>query len=263
MGKVQIEQELYARKRYSSISGLLNRDPKDFTQTTFHHLRVEIKKLRAITSLLDHHRYSLPKTILNKRLRKIFQLAGQIRETEMHRKFLLNFKSGQELTTVFAELEKDLRDASLSFQKSNTDRLLEDLGKQEEEFLHCIRSMKPKHAKAYLLNISKKIRPLLKGGPLTPDQFHSLRKKLKTWIYFKRFLGETGELPSSMKKAVLAIGELHDRQVFSAWLEDWSGLLPETETRILESILKKNSIISRQKFSRLEAMKNELRSVFG
>jgi len=69
----------YFKKRIAAIDSLLLEPSGRFTTKDYHAVRVEIKKLRALFSLLDHSSKNFKKENYYAHYKEIFRQAGKVR----------------------------------------------------------------------------------------------------------------------------------------------------------------------------------------
>ena len=73
----------YLDKHSSAIGLLFSKAQKTNTQTYYHQLRIEIKKLRALIDLIGHFDKKFKPNKALKPFHKIFESAGKIRELQL------------------------------------------------------------------------------------------------------------------------------------------------------------------------------------
>jgi len=196
-----------------------------------HQLRVAVKKLRAIWSLLE----TITEGKLNKRLRKaivsdLFDAAGELRETQVN--LIILTKKNTNYLHEFVQYHKHN-------EKTEKDRLLEimqDFNRIELEGLdvdlqkHILElnndEIQNKSAK-YVLRKIIKVHKLKSKLPDT-ERLHKIRIHLKAVreilsILNKLFLdSHLGKLIKNIKKLNKAIGEWHDYTVLIPMLHEFS-----------------------------------------
>ena len=86
--KTKKKLKKYFKSHTSEIDALLKKPDKDFSKEDFHRLRVEIKKIRALTAMLKPAAKKFKQKKALKPLKKIFQQAGKVREIQLEEALL-------------------------------------------------------------------------------------------------------------------------------------------------------------------------------
>lgn len=178
-----------------------------------HNLRLHLKKLRTLCSLLSFHDpQTFPPHTLFKPFRSFFRASGRIRDLEVQQMLLMQMERitntkhpqfRQFLQNAFAEAKKNLLRKDFQFTHWSThapERIIpeESLAESREKLMAnlCVAAMAPeKH-------------------PLNVEGLHWFRKQLKKLIYLAQLpLGNT-PLPDALKKRICRLedqlGNWHD-----------------------------------------------------
>lgn len=98
----------YIRKREETIHALLEKPTTKFSPTTFHDLRVEIKKLDAVFDLIHFCIRDVKQKKLFTVFNEIFDQAGQVREFQLEEMVLNKYVPKNSLHQYKKENKKDL-----------------------------------------------------------------------------------------------------------------------------------------------------------
>src|SRR5687767_986512 len=95
----------YFERRRNAIDLLLKKPSRKFTPTDFHQLRIEIKKLKALSALINYKSKSFKRRETFKPLDQIFDHAGKIREHQLEEAILKKYSFGSSLKNYMADIK--------------------------------------------------------------------------------------------------------------------------------------------------------------
>ncbi|MGB4848524.1 MAG: CHAD domain-containing protein [Saprospiraceae bacterium] len=205
----------YLRKRECEIFLILEMSPKEYTVTTFHKLRIEIKKLKALMMLINKSTSGFRYKKTFKPFKIIFQQAGKVRELQIEEAMMKKYNLAPTLKEYRSRLKTSLlREQSCFFRLIN-EKSKSKLKRKYSLLQTFISGVNKKKALKYLLMKQIKIQKLLKATTLNNGQTHELRKRLKYYDYNRRSLRVDDEfkLFSHQEELNLILGEWHDGQV--------------------------------------------------
>src|SRR4051812_14325383 len=107
--KTQKALRKYFKKHSDTIHVLLKKSPNLYSEEDFHKLRVEIKKVHALFSMLDKCSPGFEKKKLFKSYKKIFTNAGKIRELQLTMNILGEIDKKSLLKNYFRSLNMQIR----------------------------------------------------------------------------------------------------------------------------------------------------------
>ena len=136
-------------KRSDRILGLLDLPVQAWTMDEYHVLRVEIKKLMALLSLIKDCNPDFKHKKVSRIMKAIFAPAGNIRETQILISALKHFQLTHSLPGYIQKLNQDLETAIALYESDIRERLKRNFRKASKKCLSHMSSAKRKKATAY------------------------------------------------------------------------------------------------------------------
>lgn len=240
--------EKYFKKQAITIHSLLELDPKNFTADTFHKLRVEIKRVKAMVNLIDFcsKKWKPKKTF--KPFEVIFKQAGKVREIQLQLALLGEQPSFNLIKGCEKELKKKLdKELRLFFRtaKSSSSRKLE---KKHRTIIELFLQTGKKKRNRYRNDKKREIKKLLRKNTLKKRQVHTLRKLLKIYDYNEKILKYPvqNKVLRNRNRLMEMMGQWHDYQISIRQLKKTSrNCSNANEMELLENI--KTLFISKRK----------------
>lgn len=209
------EIDRYVRKRIKCIRQFLESYMKSDNPEILHHLRVEIKKIKMLIGLLDFQNPKLDKQHAFKPFRKVFKLAGEIRDPILHRSLALEL-TGRPLMDNDANTENIRR-----FRKS-IPKYIRVFKKREKRLLRETNAVVTKTFEKYLRQKRNKIKAILNRNYNNPE-LHSLRKLIKDSYYLESIIIQRKSIDPFFIDAARVIGDWHDKMMVIERLQKSSG----------------------------------------
>lgn len=181
---------------------------------SLHDLRIGMKKIRSIISFL---RTIYPKQKLKKashKIRVIFQEAGEIREYHLLQQWLTK----NELTSFDQQYlpKHTLQNLTDTFhqQAATNKQVLKEVTVEVGKYVQATNQIL---AEQYVADLQAQIKTVTKKRPAT-DEWHSLRKLIKQWMYAINWIGNGEDTKTEAKlyhykRLQEAIGYWHDAAV--------------------------------------------------
>jgi len=176
----------YLQQRKEKLTAILQLPPKDYVPETFHKLRVEIKKLRAVVALVQA---AAPACRIHQQglnaLRIIFKSAGFIRERQLEAAFIQNapprtYQNGFALLQLNLMLAEELEKARFfAYLKSSIPQIIRQL---LDDLSDCANQLEKARVKCVLQQQNERMRLQLRTCDTT-NEWHLLRKQLKAHEY--------------------------------------------------------------------------------
>lgn len=236
----------YFKKRKEAITNLLEKPRHLYTRGTFHQLRIEIKKYKALINLTHFCSKDFKQHKNFKPFKRLFRQAGKIRDLQLEEAMLKKLDSDHLLCQYYNNLKKKRLKEQGKFFLMVHKKFKTILKKKYSAIASFLVTIHPKKTTRYIRKKRKNLKKLLIQGELQPQQFHGLRKQLNSLKYNLKclsvkhknnFLFRNSNLPA-------LIGQWHDAQVMIKRLEKaihTGGINPE-ELSQLEKI--KTKIVS-------------------
>lgn len=199
----------YLKKREKSIIALLKKPRRLYTPNTFHDLRVEIKKLKAIHEIINFCSPEFKKNKVFKSHKQIFKQAGKVRDIHIEEAMLKKYFN----TSLLKKYRSDLREHRLKEQNTYfsivNKKPLTKLNKTYSEIRSFIGDVNKKKVNEYLNEERKKIIKL--QNHLLKPKAHELRKLLKTFNYNQKIFASNkqNKLPQ-LETLTELLGKWHD-----------------------------------------------------
>lgn len=205
----------FVKTRFSYADGILEDYHNFQLSESLHSIRVEIKKIKAVLSVIHFSRkkFNARKSFVP--LRNIFRKAGAIREPEVMLKMLMRFEIHGPEPEGLAKGPALITD----FRK-DIPFFLEVLRKSSKKIIPASEKVPKKDFEKYLERKMKSIRSLL-YPVVSRSEIHRIRKDIKILLYLSavnHFLKKRQRTFYSYMET--AIGNLHDKQVLMATLKD-------------------------------------------
>ena len=199
-----ISLQKYTEKRFETLNQLLSKPILKNSVDTFHQIRIEIKKLYAISRFLQHNKIKFLHKKTMSTLELIFSTTGKIREIQVGLQLIK--AAFPELKTH--EIVKILKKRSEKYQSDFTKKNLKYEEIDKNSIAKDIEIDKSNLTK-YMTLLQESKNQIVKGPKELPSMIHKLRVNLKDAAYLSKWL--PAEIPNEKdKKFILELGEWHD-----------------------------------------------------
>lgn len=251
------EFKKYFGKRKSAIGFNLKKKRRSYTPSTFHILRVEIKKLNAFLELINYCSKNFKQKKTYKPFKQIFQKAGDVREKYLEEvKLKKRFVEILPINHLNGLRMRRLKMQDIYFSELN-DKNLKKMKNSYQYIKPFLKDVTKKKAEEYLNEKKKKLNPLLNKTNLTKPQLHEIRKQLKKINYNKKIPDKKGNSTENKKSALpKLLGKWHNCEVI---IKDLNRAIGRSTKNIKEISQLKNikSEISSESESLLKKIKVE------
>ena len=207
--------ETYFKNRKHSLNLILEKAPSSYTAKTFHELRVEIKKLKALFELVAFCNKKFKMQKLLKPFRIIFKQAGKIRELQLEQSLLKeqpNFNLVKKYHNRLIKLEtKGVK----KFFSIADKHFIKKLKKNYPKIIHFLAKTNKKKVNRYRNKITKEIKNLIHKNAFKKNQMHDFRKRLKVYQHNENIFPANQSIKLIPDKTFLSdmLGEWHDYEV--------------------------------------------------
>ena len=200
----------YFKTRESALNLILEKAPDSYTVETFHELRVEIKKLKALFELIAFcsKKFKTRKTF--KPFRTIFKEAGKIRELQLQQTILEKQPNFHLLKKYPNRLKKQEIKKTKNFFSLANKLLIKKLKGKYRKIIYLIIKISKKKVNRYRNKTRKEIKKLIRRNTFKKMQIHNFRKRLKVYEYNDK-IGN----PNQQNKLI------PDKNMLSAMLGGW------------------------------------------
>jgi CHAD domain-containing protein len=202
--------EKYFNQSLKQILAFFDRPDDRFSKKDFHDLRVNIKRIKALTALLEKLRKKFKQKSLLQPLQKLFDQAAKVRENEVQHDTIKTFPK----TSITRKFSAELKDLAFverkKFSKMLKPSLKAKLKKNAGKIIKEIRKADFSRMKNILLRRRKKIEMTLAKDKLNPREVHETRKRIKKIFYLQDIFqpGTKGFIASDDFQELL--GKWHD-----------------------------------------------------
>jgi len=227
----------YLITRKNAINLLLEKPPQFFTPSTFHLLRVEIKKIYAFFELLESCSKDFKRDNAFKPFRKIFRQAGKVREIQVEQMLLKKYFTDTQLIGYRKSLLIQRSAERTAFFELINETLAVRLNKSFRDTIPVLATIDKKKVDIYLKKKRNKILKHLIQYELIPDQIHELRKLLKCYYYNKTAIEKGIQNSITQKQTQLTdlLGKWHNSYIIYLHLKkaiSMAGINPEEVSQI-------------------------------
>jgi CHAD domain-containing protein len=231
----------YFKKRKSAITFLLEQQQESFTADTFHILRLELKKLKALFDLINSCFKNFKQKKITKPFQLIFSQAGKIRELQVEEALLEEHFGSDYVIQYRNELKKIAMEETKNFFLTATPSFAEKLQKKYIKINTVLRKVNKKRTNRYMGKKRTEIEKLLHKKGLKNKQMHALRKRLKEYQFNQKIFNSNNKNKLLPDKNALPelLGEWHDYQMVIQHLKKAmkSGeIIPEENNTIKNGI---------------------------
>ncbi|MDO8316634.1 MAG: CHAD domain-containing protein [Flavobacterium sp.] len=202
--------ETYFKNRKKALNLILEKAPDSYTIETFHELRVEIKRLKALFELIAFCSKKFKSRKTFKPFRIIFKQAGKIRELQLEQTILKEQPDFHLLKKYPSRLKKQETKKIKKFFSIANKLLIKKLKGKYRKIIRLITKISKKKVNRYRNKTRKEITKLIRKNPFKKKQIHDFRKRLKVYQYNEKI-----ENPDQQNKLI------PDKNVLSAMLGKW------------------------------------------
>jgi len=194
----------YTKKRFENLNQLLLKPIPKNSIDTFHQIRIEIKKLNAVSRFLEYSNIQFLHKKTRSKLELIFSDSGKIRELQMGIQFINKSFPEMKTNEYVGVLKKRLVKYQANFNKK--------FSKDEEIDNNSItKGIKIDELMLtnYIALLQKSKHQIVKGPKALPSIIHKIRVNLKDAAYLSKWL--PSEIPNEKDiNFILDLGEWHD-----------------------------------------------------
>jgi CHAD domain-containing protein len=205
----------YFKTRESALNLILEKAPDSYTVETFHELRVEIKKLKALFELITFCSKKFKSRKTFKPFRTIFKEAGKIRELQLQQTILEKQPSFHLLKKYPNRLKKQEIKKTKNFFSLANKRLIKKLKGKYRKIIYLIIKIRKKKVNRYRNKTRKEIKKLISKNIFKKNKMHNFRIRLKMYQYNEKVfpVAQSSKLISTQTELSDMLGEWHDYEV--------------------------------------------------
>lgn len=207
--------ETYFKTRKRALNLILKKAPDSYTVETFHQLRIEIKRLKALFELITFCSKKFKPRKTFKPFRIIFREVGKIRDLQLEQTILEEQPNFHLLNKYPNRLKKLETKKIKNFFSIANKRLIKKLKGKYRKIIRLLTQISKKKVNRYRSKTRKEIKKLIRKNNFKKKQIHAFRKQLKVYQYNEKIGNPDQQNKLISHKNVLSdiIGEWHDYQV--------------------------------------------------
>ncbi|MBP2283003.1 CHAD domain-containing protein [Flavobacterium sp. CG_23.5] len=231
----------YFKKRTSVINFLLEQKQQSYSPDTFHKLRVEIKRLKALFDLLDYCTKKFKRNKIFKPFKLIFKQGGKVRELQIEESLIKEHSTTHLPVEYSTHLKKNQIKEQTHFFSILNKAFTKKLNNKYRKILPFLSKINKKKLNNYRYKKRTKIEKLLSQNNLEIKKIHKLRKRLKAYLYNQQSLNSDKQIKLIRKNNILPelLGEWHDYTVITEHLKKTiaSDVISSKEINKLDNII--------------------------
>lgn len=205
------------KTRFKKLSNSYQKVAEGFAMNDIHHLRVEMKKLRAFIRLTNlatlTHQQKIPKE-----LKKFYNVAGNIRNLRLHEQRVISLASDLliEVPDLYLQYLRDKE--KLAKEKAHELAGSISLKGFEEELIDSCTDVQQEIKKVFVQKYSQRLNLLFTLSSYHDESLHDIRKVVKDLMYNYKYVQKeiSLELPAAlghvknMETLATTLGDFHD-----------------------------------------------------
>lgn len=200
----------FIKNRIEKIEKILLIPARNYKAEDFHELRIEIKKIRFVSELINSADKDFKKQDVLAQLNKIFDLAGEFRNAQLQSDSLKKFSRRK----LFADYNRKLNEHML---KAKTD-FFSEAGHYDKKLFasnfdtikNAAKDLSKSDVKKFLKKQFARVKDALKSSQVIL-QLHDVRKLLKNISYAEKLLQLKTDRDQKLREKISdLIGEWHD-----------------------------------------------------
>lgn len=244
-------------KRTGRILDRLDKPVQKWTPDDFHIIRMEIKKLMAILTLVKACNQDFHLKKRTKNIKALYASAGEVRELQLQLEFWKNNKMLETIPGYADLLTRQLHWARDAFRQQVRHLLKNETPKTLNVKLLTHYLPTPKTINTYLNRLRSEIEQILRDAKSENIELHTLRKKIKDLLFLERFLFPSTHDNTYLEQLQEKIGIWHDGVMMHTCIENAIRGLPldPNERIILEN--QRNQIVFQY-----ERLHQEIKTLF-
>ena len=236
----------YTDRRISAVCRIIELNPSYWKPETFHKLRLEIKKINAVSVITDFCIKDFHRKKIFRPFRIIFKKAGTVRDLQIEQNFLKKnkFIPGNEVPG------KTLTEVKKVFFSSLRKDLFKEINKSKEKMDEGISGLRKEDVNLYFNKVFGEIEMLLMRK-LNAVQLHTLRRRLKKIYFNLRSIPVRRRLPFTVLNNYLdLLGRWNDRRVTLLQLRHLTDTVTMSEIQQKKFAMMKSKLTSQSRHLR-------------
>ena len=202
----------YFKKQVKVIHEILHSQPLDLTQAKIHELRVEIKKTKALFTLIACANSRFRKRKYFKPFRKLFDISGDVRCVQVEQELLKKYLTDEQ-DKYLDHLRHEEIEKSKALEELIQSKMITKLKDKNRKILPFLDAVTEKDIKRFLKKDAKKLSSLTERKIFRERDLHVIRKRLKNFYFIAKSAYSHIVIPDPWNKLLELLGHWHDSQV--------------------------------------------------
>jgi CHAD domain-containing protein len=213
--KTTAKLRTYYLHQVGVIEAILRKSGNDFSTEDFHALRLGIKKIKSVLTFLNFFAPDFSKQKYYTPYKKLFSLAGAVREIQIQQTQLKEYTSNPLLAKYFDGLSSELEHHHEAFAELIDKKLRKKIKSNTKKVDTYFQKAAKKLMSQYLLEEQHRIQILLKADKLAKKDVHDLRKQIKDIYYLQKIFQPKDNRLVVADEFQELLGQWHDNQVLA------------------------------------------------
>lgn len=242
----------YLKKRGEEIRSVLNKQEEKLSEEDLRQLRVNIKKIRAISKLIKSCDKDFKRKKFLKPYQEVFKQAGKQRELTLQAGMLKKQKAWKTLPHYTQHLTKNIDKRRHDFIALKAINKIQK-NQRSKHMYASAENINEKDVQHFIKKQKEKIKVLLHHKHLQAQQAHQLRKRLKELYYLIKVFNPKNQQSKMVNNLQYLLGKWHDKVVLKDHLQHAisSGSVNGSEAKKMEIIAQRTNTESNQLFKEI------------
>jgi CHAD domain-containing protein len=216
------ELKKYFEKRIQVLDRILKNPVRQYNPEQLHQLRIEIKKISALFTMLKKTDPNFQKEKTKAPFEMIYSQAGRIRSVQVEENMLKKLAKNGFNKSFLSHLKIIKSEEKAIFSRLNNNSHAGGIHQTSTRLFPMLMNADGKKIKSFIRKKGNKIENLLKKKKIDPKDGHELRKQIKAWYYLAKSLDMyTKKLLSEVNKLQDLLGTWHDWCMLEKDLKKW------------------------------------------
>ena len=203
----------FFKKQVHLLLSILQKKESSFSENDFHSIRIAIKKIKALFTLVEKSNASFHQKKYFAPFKIVFEHAGEIRDKEVIQSILHAHPYNASIESFEFDLHQHINKEKKQFFKITTSALRKDIRHSQEKVSRFFNKINRKKAEKFLQKKKKAIYTLLIKDQLNPDHLHEIRKRIKDVYYVQKMIEPKNREMTGTDQLQELLGQWHDGRV--------------------------------------------------
>jgi CHAD domain-containing protein len=231
----------FLQKKTDHLVLSFEKPAESYSENDFHRLRVDIKRIRAMLTLLDNTLPHFHRKKYYAPFKIIFRQAGKIRDLQVQ---LISINANP-LNTSIEKFERELKNRiskeKTKFFKWLTPSLVQDVCRKTSTIMDSLNQLDDQAVTRFLKKRKNSIQQIVSAAQMKPSGIHEWRKRIKEFYYLQKMLETKNSQSINTEQIQDLMGKWHDGRVLLKGLKTFmkSGSIVQKDRLAFESLKRK------------------------